>query len=485
MNDLSEARRLRLSLVPNAHRAEWAALNTLSLTIGAILFEVLAIVAAAVATGVVYHIFVYGNSGVLEKFLSVGTLTALLYTVPFIFRDEYRIQSIIGKKRTVASAFMVWNYAFLCLAIIGFLTKSTDVFSRGWLVLFYFGGLATVVSVLLFLRGALNRAAAAGLVARRRLALLGDAEQIASMHETLRNNCQEVEVVDAVSLPADLQPGSELEAELNRAVVNARRYAVDDVVVLVDWRRPEQIEAIVDAFAVVPVGLHLGASELMARFSDAKVVRFGSAAALSLSAAPLAPLQAFTKRTFDIVMASLGLIILSPLFLAIAILIKWDSQGPIFFRQRRTGFNLEEFKIWKFRTMTTLDDGDVIKQAQKNDLRVTRVGHYLRRLNFDELPQLFNVIAGDMSLVGPRPHAVAHDRHYEKRIGVYVRRLKVRPGITGWAQVNGLRGVTDTEGQMRDRVAYDLHYVDNWSLAFDIYIILLTILSPKAFRNAH
>jgi lipopolysaccharide/colanic/teichoic acid biosynthesis glycosyltransferase len=134
--------------------------------------------------------------------------------------------------------------------------------------------------------------------------------------------------------------------------------------------------------------------------------------------------------------------------------------------------------------MSTLDDGDVIRQAQNGDQRVTAIGRHLRRLNIDEIPQLINVLIGDMSIGGPRPHAVAHDRLYSQRIASYHRRLSVKPGITGWAQVNGLRGVTDTDCKMRARVEADIYYIENWSLVFDIYIMLLTISSPKAFCNA-
>jgi polysaccharide biosynthesis protein PslA len=206
--------------------------------------------------------------------------------------------------------------------------------------------------------------------------------------------------------------------------------------------------------------------------------------ALSLTAPPLGPLQALIKRTFDMVIAAVALVLLSPLMVIIALLIKFDSRGPVFFLQRRRGYNLNEFRIWKFRTMTTLEDGDVVVQAQANDSRVTRVGHYLRRLNFDELPQLINVLRGEMSLVGPRPHAVAHDKQFEQTILSYPRRLNMRPGITGWAQVNGFRGRTETDDAMRERVEYDLYYIDNWTVLFDVYILFMTVFSPKAFRNA-
>ncbi|MBN9447724.1 MAG: sugar transferase, partial [Bosea sp.] len=161
-----------------------------------------------------------------------------------------------------------------------------------------------------------------------------------------------------------------------------------------------------------------------------------------------------------------------------------DSKGPVLFLQRRYGFNQEPFRIFKFRTMTTTDDGAVIRQATRGDPRITRVGRHLRRYNLDELPQLINVIAGQMSLVGPRPHALAHDREYQRKIALYARRHNVKPGITGWAQVNGLRGETDTDEKMARRVAYDHWYIDNWSFWLDLAILLRTLFSPRAFRNA-
>src|SRR4030095_7167140 len=167
----------------------------------------------------------------------------------------------------------------------------------------------------------------------------------------------------------------------------------------------------------------------------------------------------------------------SPLLAPPALAILIESGRPLFFRQRRYGFNQQEFRIIKFRTMTTLDDGDVVLQARHNDPRVTPLGRFLRKWNIDELPQLVNVLKGDMSLVGPRPHALSHNREYEQKIALYARRHNVLPGITGWAQVNGFRGETDTDDKMRGRVDHDLFYIDNWSPWLDLRILLKTLLS--------
>lgn len=191
------------------------------------------------------------------------------------------------------------------------------------------------------------------------------------------------------------------------------------------------------------------------------------------------------KKIEDLVLASLILLIISPVMLLIAILIKLSSPGPILFKQRRHGLNGEVIKVYKFRTMTALDDGDVVVQATKEDARVTRVGKFLRRYSLDELPQFFNVLQGSMSIVGPRPHALVHNEHYRQLIDGYMQRHKVKPGITGWAQVNGLRGETDTIEKMKGRIDFDLYYINHWSIGLDLKIIFLTILNGFSGKTAY
>ena len=191
------------------------------------------------------------------------------------------------------------------------------------------------------------------------------------------------------------------------------------------------------------------------------------------------------KKIEDLVLASLILLLISPLLLIIAMFVKLNSPGPILFKQRRHGLNGEVIKIYKFRTMTSLEDGDVVVQATKNDARITKVGKYLRRYSLDELPQFFNVLQGSMSIVGPRPHALVHNEYYRELIDGYMQRHKVKPGITGWAQVNGLRGETDTIEKMKGRIDFDLYYINHWSIGLDLKIILLTIYSLLTGKTAH
>ncbi len=205
---------------------------------------------------------------------------------------------------------------------------------------------------------------------------------------------------------------------------------------------------------------------------------------LTIQRPPLTAFERAVKRTLDVVGSVTAILFLSPLFLIAAIAIKLDSSGPIIFQQRRSGFNAKEFVIFKFRTMTVLEDGPAITQACRGDVRATRVGKFLRRSSIDELPQLLNVLKGEMSLVGPRPHAVAHDTEYKVHIADYAFRHHVKPGITGWAQVNGKRGETRSLEQMAERVKLDLWYINNWSLAFDIDILARTcfeVLRDRAY----
>ena len=199
---------------------------------------------------------------------------------------------------------------------------------------------------------------------------------------------------------------------------------------------------------------------------------------ISLCESPFdSSINAFIKRFYDIALSLLILVLLSPLLLFIALSIKLSSPGPVLFMQRRYGLDGEEFNVYKFRSMTVCENGGDVAQAKRNDPRVTKIGAFLRRTSMDELPQFINVLQGRMSIVGPRPHAIAHNEMYRKLIKGYMVRHKVLPGITGWAQVNGSRGETETIEKMEVRVKYDLDYLRNWSVHLDFLIILRTVFT--------
>ena len=276
-----------------------------------------------------------------------------------------------------------------------------------------------------------------------------------------------------------------LADDLALAAATVRMLRPDDVYLVVPWARAELVEACVDAFLRTPTEIHLGGEALLDRFKDARVVTIGPSAGLALTRPPLTRLQQAEKRAFDLVVASLGLVLLAPFFVLVALAIRLESPGPALFRQTRYGFNQEPFRIFKFRTMRTLEDGATVKAATRNDPRVTRIGALLRRTSVDELPQLLNVVAGDMSIVGPRPQAMAHDQLYVERIARYARRHNVKPGITGWAQVNGLRGEIRSDEDIQGRVEHDLYYVDHWSLWLDLKIVLATAFGLLGDKKAY
>lgn len=223
----------------------------------------------------------------------------------------------------------------------------------------------------------------------------------------------------------------------------------------------------------------------VARFYGERV-GLDEALAIDLVAAPLRTDAAIGKALFDFVFAACAVVASAPLLLAISIAVKLSSPGPVLFRQRRQGANGRTFEIYKFRTMRAqAGNDDSVAQATRNDPRVTRVGAFLRRTSLDELPQFFNVLRGEMSVVGPRPHAIAHDALYQHVVDDYVHRYRVKPGITGCAQINGLRGETDSVEKMQRRVEHDLYYLSNWSFALDMRIVLLTVVRGFVHRNAY
>jgi len=214
------------------------------------------------------------------------------------------------------------------------------------------------------------------------------------------------------------------------------------------------------------------------------ILPLGPANAVHILHKPLSDGALLAKRLFDIVGAALALLLVLPLMLAVAVAIHLDSPGPILYRQERRGFNGHPFHILKFRSMSVTEDGRAMTPAMAGDSRITPIGRFIRQTSLDELPQLFNVLAGDMSLVGPRPHAISHDAELSRRFALYARRQRIKPGITGWAQVNGYRGEIETLHQLEGRTLHDLEYVENWSVAFDLKIMWLTAFSRKVHDNA-
>jgi Undecaprenyl-phosphate glucose phosphotransferase len=280
---------------------------------------------------------------------------------------------------------------------------------------------------------------------------------------------------------SDVRPSQEVDA----IIVKCRQLRLDDVFIIAKHEDLPTVSGLTKSLSVLPVGIHIVLIDWLDLLATSRIAEFGNVTSIQVAHPPLSPIDCALKRAFDLIAATLGLVILSPLLAIVSIAIKLDSPGPILFRQTRHGYNNEAIQVFKFRTMRVMEPGRAFTQAVRNDPRVTNIGRVLRRSSIDELPQLFNVLRGEMSIVGPRPHATSHNKMFEALIPPLSRRHKVKPGITGWAQVNGSRGETDTVEKMRRRVELDLHYIDNWSLLLDCKIVMLTLFSRKAYQNAY
>jgi putative colanic acid biosynthesis UDP-glucose lipid carrier transferase len=264
-----------------------------------------------------------------------------------------------------------------------------------------------------------------------------------------------------------------------------RTHAISRVYLALPISKAPRVEELLEELRDTTASVYFVPNIFAFDLVQARCVEIDGMPAFSICDSPLQGMSGFWKRVFDVVLASITLVFASPVLLAVALAIKKSSPGPILFKQRRYGLNGEEILVYKFRSMTVCEDGSVVAQATEKDSRVTPLGAFLRRTSLDELPQILNVLEGKMSFVGPRPHAVAHNEEYRKLIKGYMIRHKVRPGITGWAQVNGLRGETPTVDKMHRRVQYDLDYLKNWSLWLDLKILARTALAVLNDRNAY
>jgi len=441
-----------------------------------------AIVGGAYVSRALYSLLTLGFLPVVEPVTSVGALVALLVVFSTLQRDGYDARVFQSASGQVSRAFSVWNFAFVGALALGFATKTTSDFSRGAVGVFYVSGFVSL---------AIGRRALAGVAVWMRHSRLSPPRRVVAigledcLTMSLGRDEPTRDGVEIVSRIALRDHRAYVADDLALAVAAVRMYRPEEVYLAIPWTRPEMIEACVDALIRTPVDILIGADGVLERFEEAKVSRSGEMLGLKVTRPPLSRLQLWEKRAFDIVVATTALIALAPLFAVIAFLVRRDTPGPAFFRQKRYGFNQEPFRVFKFRTMTTMDDGAEIVSATRADPRVTRIGAYLRRYSLDELPQLINVLTGEMSIVGPRPHALAHDQRYVERLSHYARRHNVKPGITGWAQVWGHRGEIANDHEMQERLEHDLYYVDNWSLWLDLKIMLLTVVSARAHRNAY
>jgi len=446
----------------------------------AVFFDLIIIIASSVLTGVLYHLAIINAVGDVETFLGIGGLTAVNFSAILAARGAYRPQVLANFWKQGRETTTVWLLVFFVLSTVAFSLKISETYSRGATLTFFVFGWFAIILWRLIIARFMAYALATGTFAKRKTILLAEQAQLAgsSVVDDLKRYGYVPERTFEFSpnLVRSAGASSQLSEFINEIVEVCRQLPVECVFLLGSWDNRRFIDRVIEELGVLSVPTYLLPDRNVAHFIGSRIVNIGPTWTAELQRAPLTATEQVCKRAIDLLIAVAALIMLTPMMILVAILIKLNSPGPVLFMQTRNGFNGRPFKIFKFRTMSVLEDGLVIRQATKSDPRTTRLGRVLRRSNIDELPQLFNVIAGDMSLVGPRPHAAVHNSKYEKVIAKYAYRHHVKPGLTGWAQINGLRGETKTIDLMAKRVEYDLWYIKNWSIWLDFRILLHTLI---------
>ncbi|MEN3951707.1 undecaprenyl-phosphate glucose phosphotransferase [Iodidimonas sp. SYSU 1G8] len=441
--------------------------------------EIMAMIGDAVimlGSAFVAFLIRFGDLDMPSGYLFPVALAIMLSLNIFRWRRLYDIDSYAHRTPQLFRLLGAQAMVATILLAIGFGSKTSADFSRVWFLSWMLIGFVGIALSFL-LRAALVRAAQAKGMLRDRVLLVGDPERIGSFMGWLFGKSQRrISVLGVIATEGDSlerSHGCDVYSGLHHLPRLAEDLGPDRVILLFNWREQEDINACVRALR----GLALDVELVLPRLGNAWVGRpiktLDGLLAMNLMRAPLSSEAHLIKRIEDYVLAGILLLLVSPLFLLIAALIKLDSPGPVFYLQKRAGFQKREFSIFKFRTMR-VEEAAAFRQATRDDNRVTRIGRILRATSIDELPQLINVLRGDMSLVGPRPHEVSMNADYAGRIDDYLVRHGIKPGITGWAQVNGARGETRTLQDMERRLRYDLAYVDNWSLWLDLQILLRT-----------
>lgn len=457
-----------------------------SITFG-VLATLRAIMPALVSIWTLYVVVGFFGEPFGDRFLALCVLLALLAPVVVQVQQANSSQLLARQWPTAASLLGRWLLLLIVLLAIGYLTRFSSQFPRRviltWAVLtpapliIFSLGINEVMRKLLF--SAENA---------RRAVFAGCNEVSLQMAGRLRDN---VELSLAVAgffddrSPERLGFDGRLLGGLSDLASYVKANGVDVIFIALPMRHVQRVMNLLEDLRDTTASIYYVPDIFVFDLIQARTGEVGGMPVVAMCETPFFGYRGVVKRLMDLGIASVALIMLAPLLLLVGLLVRLTSPGPALFKQRRYGLDGQEILVYKFRTMTVLEDGDSIRQATRDDARVTRLGRFLRRYSVDELPQLFNVLGGTMSLVGPRPHAVAHNEQYRKLIKGYMIRHKVLPGITGLAQVRGCRGETQTLEQMEARVTYDLDYLRRWSPGLDLRIIAETLLLLLVDRKAY
>ena len=429
----------------------------------------------------------------VELYTRITFIASLAFAVLAESLGSYDIEAQFSLRLGWRRVVLAWTMAALFLITMGFLLKSSQDVSRAWAISWFFTGgaalLGTRIATTIWVRRLKQRG-----TFNERVAIFGAGPQGVRFAEYVQ--AHDRLTITLVGIFDDRRPdrlpteaaGVPILGNLTTLIGMIRDGLIDQVVVALPWAAERRLQDVMARLVLTPVKVRLAPDLVSFTFARRPVVILGDVPVMTLFERPISGMSAIAKTVEDKVLTVLILIAVSPLMLLAAVLIRLDSPGPILFRQPREGFNNSTFPCFKFRTMRhDQQEFKNITQVSRDDPRITRVGRILRRTSIDELPQLFNVLLGNMSLVGPRPHAAstrAGGRLFSDVVQSYAARHKVKPGITGWAQVCGWRGETDTEEKLIKRFEHDLYYIENWSIWLDLYILIRTVGAVLLPRNA-
>ena len=447
------------------------------------------------AAGALMYVFYVGFETTLNwHYPVVIAVTSLCAVIMLEITDSYQIPAMRSPLAHAGKIALALAGSFALLALTGFLFKLSGEFSRVWFGGWLGSGLAAIFIVRLVLSRLVRRWARNGMMERRAVIVGGgkNAETlIRSIEQQPFNDIRICGIFDdrGEGRSPAIVAGYPKLGTIGELTAFARIARIDMLIVSLPISAEKRVLSLLKKLWVLPVDIRLSAHSHELQFRPRAYSYIGAVPMLDIFDRPINDWDKVAKRAFDIVFSLLGIVAFSPVMLATAIAIKLDSRGPVLFKQKRHGFNNEVIEVYKFRSMyADQSDPSAKKTVTKNDPRVTRVGRIIRKTSIDELPQFFNALFGSLSLVGPRPHAVAAQSHnllYTEVVDGYFARHKVKPGVTGWAQINGWRGEMDTDEKVRKRTEFDLYYIENWSMLFDLKILFLTPVRLLDTRNAY
>ncbi len=438
-----------------------------------------------------YLYWVEFNSYALEYYIFAVSFVVFVSIILLDRGELYNPSAIMGPIWRSDGILVAVATSFLLFLSIAFSFNAIEIYADSWLIGFAVTSFLTIWVARDILRevfALLSRRHVLG----RSLVVLGSGRQATLFLKRLHlvqphfTHVAGVYDWDKANQLAEIE-GHRIVGDLDDFEEAARREKIDDIVIAMPWNAETEITKVVERLKELPVSVFVSMDLVGYQLSYCPSIGSNQELPMfELVQRPISGWGSILKRIEDLGLAILALILLSPLLGLVALLIKLDSPGPILFRQARLGFNNQQFDIFKFRSMYHREiPENRVKQVSKGDPRITKIGRFIRRTSIDELPQLFNVINGSMSLVGPRPHALSHNEEFAQKVRGYIARHRVKPGITGWAQVNGWRGETDTLEKIQNRTEHDTYYTDNWSLAFDIRILVLTVVSVLFHKSAY